>query len=67
MLNICKDLEKNGKDINCADLEKQVKAENMTVKEFTQQVKERIESTNDIASLDTFEEINKIMFKKRGK
>ncbi len=67
MLNICKDLKKDGKDIDCADIEKQVKANNMSVKEFTEKIKERIVATNDMASLDTYEEVNKIMFKKRGK
>ena len=65
-VNICKELKKSGKDIDCEDLEKAVKDETITVKEFVEQIGERIKNTGDKDQYEVFDEVRELMFKKQG-
>ena len=65
-INICNELQKDGKDIDCDDLAKAVNNEDITVREFVEQIGERIKATGDTHTFELYDEVRDIMFKKRG-
>ena len=65
-VNICKELKKDGKDIECEDLERAVKNEDITVRDFVDRVGDRIRATGDTHTLDLYDEVRDLMFQKKG-
>lgn len=61
MINLCNELKSEGHNVDCSQLEQEIKKDQIDILSFTSQIKSRIQSTNDKGSLDAFNHIFQLM------